>query len=464
MRPVILSAALLVAPSFVVAQPFDGPRGLVPPGDAACTALQHAWAAGADAPALLGYGTMLAGGGLADPRGSSGSERGATIVGVPSFLERSRERIAVGLDYEGARGPIRWGGAPLAMPVSADLGGPGVRSRVGLSAGPFLAALDVSVHRRSVRWRSVAVGMSTGPVDVLAGRLAVRSGPGCASGLVLAGSTWAGMYGVELRQGVALRLPLVGSTRLGVQLGAMPEGSPGSRWPVFHSMRIELQPHRNWIVGLNRAAMFGGSGSSIDVSPGSVAWMLIGLTSAPGKDSSFENQVASVDVRGRLVVAGRPMLLTLEHATDDSGWGFLRAPAIRVSSELRLSPDVGWAGVAATWMDTGGGWYRNSWFEWGWTDRGRLLGNPLGGEGWSLLGSFRREGRSAAVDLGAGVVRRGARNLFAPALEGTAGHGSARLVWLDDAWEASLGGSADVGRAVAARWSLSILRRFGAGR
>jgi hypothetical protein len=333
-----------------------------------------------------------------------------------------------------------------------------------LARGRLVAAADVAAAEGDFYVRVLALGVKAGPVAALAGALTLRSGPGCEGGLVLGAPRLAEAWGLELRQGEARLLPWVGSFQVAVQLGVLLEAGPGNRWPLFHAMRIELRPHEDWTVGLNRAVIFGGDGTGVPVTLRSMALMLIGITNDPEKSSDFENQVASLDVRWRGRLAGAPLLVTAEYGADDSGLAFLRVPGARLDAEVALSGRRGWVGLAGTWLAGRRAghppWYQHGALAWGWTDRGRPLGSPFGGQAKALLATYRGEWASLALESAAGVVDRGPDNLFAPDLEGAGAHASSAVLWMPGPWEVSLSASADLAGARVTRWSVSILRRL----
>lgn len=463
-RPTLTLLAL-TCPSLLSAQATPEARGLLPVDHPACSAWSHEWASGGVDYGLSTYGTAAS-----SMYGAAGREDGFVSL-------RTRGVAAVGLDWEESSGPVR-AGATLPGSTAGTFFYPGpaesddppvaVRARGELSQGHLMLAADVSAHEDGVRTRVLALGVRAGGVLAYGGALGLRTGPGCRGGLVLGASDLAEAWGLELRQRTPRSVPWIGTLQVGTQLGVLREAGPGNRWPLFHSMRIELRPAHDWVVGLNRAVIFGGSETTVRVRPRTVVLMLIGLTEAPGKNSSFENQVASVDVRWRARARSRPVLVTAEYGTDDSGYAFLNVPGFRVTGELSLGAERGWAGLAGTWLtgsrDTYPPWSRHKWLAWGWTDRGRSLGNPLGGQVKALLGTFRKESDTAALELAVGVVDRGAENLFAPDLEGVGFHGSGSILWTLGGWEVSVAAAADVAGASALRWSSSVMRSFGRAR
>jgi hypothetical protein len=430
--------------------------GLLEAGRPECVAWLLQWASGGgDAGGLATYGTAA----LSDlSEGFTPRDDGAG-------------RVALGIEVDGARGPVLAG---LSVPAGGEAYGytgptrsrdaaVGARARGEVSLRSVVAAIDVAAYRDRSPLRLLAVGASGRRLGAYAGALPLRTGAACRDGLVLGGSDRAHVRGVELRQRSPFSLPLLGAVRLGVQVGVMREAAPGNDWPLFHSMRIELAPHDDVVVGLNRAVVFGGSQTDVDVTPRTVALMLVGLTDTPGKDSDFENQVASVDLRWRARVLGRPLLTTVEYGTDDSGWAFLNVPGLLLATAMDF--DGHWLGVSSARLAGPTGtyppWYRHGTLAWGWSDRGEPIGNPLGGEAGALFGTYRRATEATVLDVAAGVVDRGESNLYSPDLAGVRMHGTIDFLWRAGKWELSARVRGDLSAPVAGRATVSMLRSIG---
>jgi hypothetical protein len=444
-----------------------------------CPAWMHLWASGdAGDPGLLTYGTSFARRyheAVADVATSDDA-----LVGLARG--RTSERLAVGPALRGADGPVLAGASTTSTadpdvflypgPAEGDAFVAAVRVRGELAPGRTALVLDVDAGADERAVRALGVGVTTGPALFYGGALSARGGPACSGGLVLGGAPGVTVYGLEGIQRQAVALPFVGDSRfgvqVGVQVGVLSEAGPGNRRPFFHSMRIELLPHSDWVIGLNRAVIFGGTATRVPVTLRTVVLMLIGLPDVRGKDSDFENQVASVDARWRTRISSRPALFTLEYGTEDSGRAFVRVPGFRLTGELRagVTPSS-WTGLTLVWLAGSRRphppWYRHGALAWGWTDRGLPLGNPLGGKGLAAVASHRFETPTGGLALGAGVVWRGNENLFAPDLEGVRMHGSVTWLLTLGGWEMSSSASADLGGSLAARGSLALVRRLGSG-
>jgi hypothetical protein len=366
--------------------------------------------------------------------------------------------------------------APTPTPDVYDYSGPGragadhdlraaVRVRGQLPLGRAVLLADVDTEADHGGLRALGAGVAWEPVLLYGGVLGARTGPSCSGGLVLGGAAAARVVGLEAIQRAPVSLPLVGAVRVGVQLGVIPEAGPGNRRPFFHSMRVELRPHDDWVVGLNRAAIFGGSATSVPVTLRTVALMLVGIPDVRGKDSDFENQVASLDVRVRMWMGSRPALVTLELGTEDSGLAFVRVPGLRLTGEVRgASAGGAWTGLTLLWLAGSRRsyppWYHHGALSWGWTERGQPLGSPLGGQALAALATWRAESAAGGLEVAAGVVWRGEENLFSPDLEGAGMRGSLAYTRSFGAWEISTSASADGADAFAGRWSWSLIRRL----
>jgi hypothetical protein len=193
------------------------------------------------------------------------------------------------------------------------------------------------------------------------------------------------------------------------------------RHPWFQSTRITIAPHPDVAIGLNRAAIFGGEGDN-SITPARIALMFLGFPDVPGKDSDFENQVASIDLLARGRIGALPLVLHAEYGADDSGFAFLHVPAIIAGVEIASLPrfDRIGAGVEAIFFAESccsyPAWYRHGALGDGWSDRGRLLGHPLGGAGreLALTVNWLRAGAEPLIGLRAFGRDRSHENLFAP--------------------------------------------------
>ncbi|GMV05517.1 MAG: hypothetical protein AMXMBFR53_17950 [Gemmatimonadota bacterium] len=434
------------------AGPTAGPHG-------ACAAALHAWASRLGGhPGLATFGTGQGVGTAAAAPPAAGEAPGGFVgLGPAAFRGAGPVDAGATLGDESTGyaypGPARGRRDLEGMRVVGAWGGSGWR-----------AGADVLVDPRGAMIRALGVAVRTPSVTVYAGALPLRTGPTCQDGLVLGGKGGpAG--GVEVGTRGGIRVPFLGRVHVGAQVGTLAEAGPENRRPFFHALRVELEPHPDLGLGLQRAAVFGGSASAIPVTPRTVGLMLLGLTDTRGKDSDFENQVASVDARWRTRFLGRPALLTVEAAADDSGWAFLRVPGTRVTGSVRWGPHaLGWTGFEWARLSGPTGryppWYRHGALAWGWTDRGTPLGSPLGGEGTLLAATWSVEAPGLSVRLALGGASRGRANLLAAPDGDAAVWASGSVRARRGAWEAAAAGHGWAGPTPSWRLAASLLRRF----
>jgi hypothetical protein len=221
--------------------------------------------------------------------------------------------------------------------------------------------------------------------------------------------------------------------------------------------RLSFAPSDRISFGINRAALFGGDGNE-PVTLGRVLLVAFGITDSRGKDSDFENQVASLDVVWN---AGRSVLLWAEYGFDDAGTSFILVPGLTVGA-LWSSPS--WAPALSVGGSVTGiassccghpAWYLHGALSDGWADRGVPLGHPLGGNGLE-----------AGLDVGFDPIEqpllargrlfirdRGRENLYSPERHGrTVGFEVWLQAWLgsmrlEPSFEVELGAGRDRWRA-----------------
>jgi hypothetical protein len=232
-------------------------------------------------------------------------------------------------------------------------------------------------------------------------------------------------------------------------------------------MRIELTPVESVVIGMSRAVIFGGSATTVPVTPRTIAFLLAGLTDAPGKDSDFENQVAAVDLRVRGRLAGRPWLATLEYAADDSGRAFLVVPGLRGTASVAVRPGGPWLGVEGVRVERSDNghppWYRHGALAWGWTDQGLPLGSPLGGHGWAALATVLATTPGSVVQGALGVVHRGSENLFSSGRSHTGVRTSTSILAYAGPAELSLAGVLERIGTWSGRLEATLAWRWGRG-
>jgi hypothetical protein len=324
----------------------------------------------------------------------------------------------------------------------AMLGGEAVRGENGqwVYTGPVEAhgragvladaTVDASwgVLSAALRWQgfedahvSEAWGVvAAGPVDVWAGRRSLAFGTGRGGGIVLTPEH--AMTGIGVRTSRAVALPgFLGAFDLhGAFLVSRLAHSGKVRRPWFSAARISLSPSTNLGIGLNRAAIFGGDGNVQPLSAKNVVLMLIGLTGQLGKDSGFENQVASVDVWLRASPGGLPLIAHAELGIDDVGVSMLETAGFIAGLTLPSVPGIRELSLGLEHVRFPASccghppWYRHGDLGDGWTANGSLLAHELGGHGheWSLHWDLI----TAGAELGGRFLarKRGPENLFAP--------------------------------------------------
>ncbi|MDH3222268.1 MAG: capsule assembly Wzi family protein, partial [Gemmatimonadota bacterium] len=345
------------------------------------------------------------------------------VLDVGPFWTAQEGRLLGGRTYwvegEGWNypGPVAQAGEELwSERVSA-------RIRIAGSAG---AAFEMAGAGGGSRVRQAFADVELGPVVLWGGRRSSALGPSTRGGLVLSGGIPLDGGGLATRAGFRLPwlLDALGRVRITSQLARMKESGTVSN-PWFASFRASLDVRPGLTLGLNRATIFGGSGNREDLTLRNVALMFIGITGQLGKSSGFENQVASLDLQTRFRLSNVPLRLDVEWGFDDIGGSWTNVPGLVVALE---APHVAQTGLSIALEHVhisqsccgNPEWYRHGGLGDGWTDRGRLLGHPLAGQGseWSLAADW--DGSRGA--LGARVFhrKRGEENLFAPDWQGRA--------------------------------------------
>jgi hypothetical protein len=328
-------------------------------------------------------------------------------------------RLLGGVSRRSVNGAWEYGG-PVTAPqeegafvgMDADLGW-----RIGLGA-VLRSASGGTVD-------DAHVSLKAGPIDLLAGRMPLAAGVGRGGGIVL--SPERAFDGVSLRTARAIAMPgvlgFLGDVRATVLVSRLERSGPVDA-PWFGTATVSFAPTRSLHIGLQRAAIFGGAGNVQSLSARNLLFLLVGMTSQGGKDSGFENQVASVDVWARMAPFGVPLAVYGELGVDDVGFTLFSTAAFIAGVELPAVPGVPALSLGIEHARfphsccTHPPWYRHGDLGEGWTDRGWLLGHPLGGEGseWALHGNLAlpRTWLSGRV-----YTRwRGEENLFAPVRAG----------------------------------------------
>ncbi|MGH7500374.1 MAG: capsule assembly Wzi family protein [Longimicrobiales bacterium] len=352
----------------------------------------------------------------------SGAGGGVTLAATvdAGFRTRAGERIA-GRLVPRAGGDFDYTGTverPARRAVDAS-------QSISLSLSRFTIAAARG-ERDEVRGRTTALYIlyGTESLDLWAGRRPLAFGPAGRGGIVLGDETRLDGFGVELPAGFHLPgfLRALGPVRLSQTFARMHRSGPIEH-PWFLATRVLISPSPSLAIGLNRAALFGGEGNQ-GVTLERAFWMLLGQTDIGSKDSDFENQVVSFDVRWHPGTSAWTVFG--EYAFDDAGGAFIRVPALTLGATLARVP--GLPSLAASAEITRftphccghPPWYRHGALAEGWTDRGVLLGHASGGEGTEAALGVRADLADARViaDARAYIRDRGPENLLAPEFEG----------------------------------------------
>jgi hypothetical protein len=314
--------------------------------------------------------------------------------------------------------------------VLADRATPVLLIDGGATVGQtFAAGADIAVNDEGASLRAAYALARWRVLQVWAGRRAygLSSGPG--SSLVLNEHTPFTGVGFALPAGV--RLPLLRRVYFDGLVARLPHNGPVQH-PYFLASRLTIAPHRDLAIGLNRAAIFGGE-DELSITPWRVLLMLLGRPDYPDKDSDFENQVASVDLLWRTRIGPTPVALHGEWAADDAGFAFWHVPGLSAGVEVLQLPGVRNVAVGIEGVYFGRRvrtyppWYRHAALADGWSERGRLLGHPLGGDGSEGALLVRYVSATVTAQARGYARQRGVDNLFAPARAGNSIGGEATV-------------------------------------
>ncbi|MBX6363108.1 MAG: hypothetical protein IRZ00_04510 [Gemmatimonadetes bacterium] len=366
-------------------------------------------------------------------------EFGGTVPAHTARLDRVRREAGwIGAGYDHADGRVLAG---VGYDNTTDWTGarPVPDSEAGVLATSLSAGLGRHLAVRAVpTLRETAVGLPEGEVvatwralGAWAGRRGVDFGPARGGGIVLSGAVPLTGFGGFLAQ--PIRFPWIfrhmGPIRMEA-FASQVRGGDRIRDPYFVAFRGTMTPHPRLTVGLNRAAMFGGEGNS-PITLHNLAFLLVGGTHA-GAQGEFANDVLSADFQFRPPLGPIPLQLYLEWGMDDGSGAWLDVPGMTAGAELGAVPGAPWLSLGGEWTYFDRSccgntiWYRNWAMRQGWTDDGRLLGHPLGGEGrqWLAYGAAEAAGARVRLEWTAYVRRREAENLLAPQRLGRSRGGS----------------------------------------
>jgi hypothetical protein len=300
--------------------------------------------------------------------------------------------------------------------------------------GRVVGGLAVATKGESLVVRQLHVSVRAGRFDIRAGRQPLAFGPGADEGVVL--GQHAVFDGLGFTTAAPFALPSflrhLGGVRASLLVARM-DASGDVAHPWFAASRISFEPSPAWAVGLNRAAIFGGAGNA-PITARRLFLVLLGARDTEGKDSDFENQVASLDVAARL---GGPLAMIAygEIGIDDIGRALARLPGVLAGIEANRIPGATGLAIGAEASGFVGSccgfapWYRHGLLAAGWSDGGRLLGHSLGGHGLETALTWRVD-PAANGFLAAGRLYfrdRGTDNVFAPERAGESVGGRLRF-------------------------------------
>lgn len=283
----------------------------------------------------------------------------------------------------------------------------GVAAAFGATGGASLSG--EGVYRGGsglLRQWDAAVGV--GAFQLAVGRAQVGYGYGRMGSLVYADPD--PLPRVELQSTRPFRLPgffrRVGPVTLHTFAGPVNDPARHPTDPSLWGMRVAVQPHPRFTLGLNRGSMFGGSADPITA--GRVLRMLVGIV-----HSDFENQVFSADARWRLPTDRvLPATAYLEWGADDAAGAMDEQPARVMGIFLPALPGAPQAGVGVEYAYFKatccghGPWYFNATLTGNWAVHGRPLGHPLGGQGSEYAAYAQGDLFNARLHLdGRGFVR-----------------------------------------------------------
>jgi len=368
------------------------------------------------------------GGGWGEPAGEAALPfRLAGTLGVGFAAERGGMRAGSGYQNGG-----NWTG-PTPVPSSDD-----VLSAIELRAyaGRYAAGRITARAWQDSSWLGDAhVLLAAGKVGAWFGRHAVGFGPAAGGGVVLSGAHAFTSGGLTLLEGVTLPGPLrhLGPVRVETFLSSVHENGAVEE-PWFWAGRLSIQPHPRLVLGVNRAAMFGGDGNP-PLSVRDLLYVVIGKHA--GEGSEVDNQIAAVDVWYRVPVGFAPIAVYAEWGFEDSAGAWKDVPGIVAGGELASVPGLPGLSLGierASFAPSCCGnpiWYRHWRFLDGWADEGGPLGHPLGGHGteWRVFGGLEPWDARLRLRVEAFARDRGEENQFAPDRAGES-RGGVLHAWL----------------------------------
>ena len=263
------------------------------------------------------------GDGWGEPAREASPFRLAGAAGVGFAAERGG--MGAGSGY---RNGSDWTG-PTPIPASDDvLSAFELRAYAGRYAAGRVAA---RAWRDSAGLGDAYVLLAAGKVGAWFGRRAAGFGPVAGRGVVLSGAHAFMSGGLALLEGVTLPGPLrhLGPVRVETFLSSVHENGAVAE-PWFWAGRLSIQPHRRLVLGVNRAAMFGGDGNP-PLSLRDLLYVMIGKHA--GEGSEVDNQIAAVDVWYRVPVGFAPIAVYAEWGFEDSAGAWKDVPGIVARGE-----------------------------------------------------------------------------------------------------------------------------------
>ncbi len=205
----------------------------------------------------------------------------------------------------------------------------------------------------------------------------------------------------------------------------------------FLALRTSISPHPRIRVGLNRAAVFGGTHGLVpETTFEGVVKTVVGIDTTAKGQGSFEDQVASLDVWFAPMLGPLPLVLYGEWGVGDLAAQKTEMPAIVGGLQVPGFPGARWLslGVESASFRTSDGmrrpWYDHRVFG-TWTDDGILRAHALGGAGSELrvyAGADLVEAR-LRFETNGFTRKRKTGNLFAPEREGSSKGAEWTLRW-----------------------------------
>lgn len=341
-------------------------------------------------------------------------------------------QFAPGVGYDSAE----WSGARRVGDVSEPRAG----LRLAYSVTNWLA---LSIANQNADIEEAQINVARGLAGAWIGRRDIGFGIGDGGGLVTDRVTVKGA-GVFLAR--PLHVPLVGPTRFEMHASQIDNvlninGTERNIEPWFWMARGSIEPLANLRIGINRGMMFGGEGN-LPVTFARIADNVMGIYTR-NEESSFANQIISVDFRYRLPAS--PITAYLDWGSDDGAGGWWDVPGVLAGVQLMHIDSMFDATLGVEHVQFSGTccsnsiWYRNVWFRGSWTNGDEPLGHPLGGHGreWRVFanGAFAADKLLAAVAVY--QRRRRDENIFTPAWSGKsagvraeADVSASRRIWL----------------------------------